>query len=100
MIRLRRQLIIATAAVWCFWTLAAFLGWNGWSSYPAQFPSVQFLAAALAQLSLWFGIVLAAGALFTHIFIVRDEELYEPADADGCDCADGCCAPDQSNSSS
>lgn len=100
MIRLRKQLLIATAGTWLFWLLAALLGWNGWSVNPASFPSLEFLVAAISQLSLWCGIVLASGTLFAHILIVRDEELYEPADADGCDCADGCCTSDQSKSSS
>lgn len=102
MLKLRTQLAIAAAAVSAFWIAAAMFGWGGWSTYPAHTAILQFALAALVQISLWISIVLAAGALFTHILIVRDNELYEPADADSeCDCGEGCCQPaDQSNISS
>ena len=102
MIQLRKRLSVASAGIWGLFLCMAVGGWGQWTTYPATFPSLQLLLAALSQMLLWAGLVVTAGALFTHILIVRDNELYEPADdASGCACGDGCCAPtDQSNISS
>jgi len=101
-IQLRKQLAFASAAVWLFWIASAAFGWGQWGMDGGTGVTLRFVVAAVIQISLWIGLVLAAGLLVTHILIVRDNELYEPADADSdCDCSDGCCSrEDQSNISS
>lgn len=95
---LRKQLAIAAAGSWAVWLLL-YASLAQWSDFATSIPKMTIAISAFSQLLLWVGVVLAAGAVFAHVLMVRDNELYEPAE-DGACCADGCCSDDQSSSSS
>jgi hypothetical protein len=96
--QLRKQLAIAAAATWFVWLLL-YASVAQWSDFATSIPKMTIVISALSQLLLWIGVVLAAGAVFTHVLMVRDDEMYEALDGEGC-CADGCCQSDDQSSSS
>ena len=99
MLQVRKQLAIAAGTTWLAWLVLGFLGVRGWSTYDGGITAFAFALAGLSQILLWVGLAFAAGAVFSHVLIVRDNDIYEMAD-DAC-CADGpCCSTDDAQGDS
>lgn len=78
--QLRKQLLTAASISLAVYLLMYVTGAIYWSTFDTGIPKLQVFIAACAELLRWIGLIFATGALMTHILIVRDSEMYGPAD--------------------
>lgn len=79
--QLRKQLTLAAIASWGIWLLAIGAGLVYRQPGTTGISFIEFLLSGVAYVLQWLGLAFAVGAIGTHVLIVRDSEMYGPADA-------------------
>lgn len=80
MLALRKQLAVAATSLWLLVLIidSTQLARNYMDNGVVPIPFV--FAQLVHQILFWLGVVFAAGAVVTHILMVRDAEMYEVGD--------------------
>jgi len=81
MLQLRKQLLIAAGVSLAVYLLMYLTGAVYWSTFNGGIPKLQVFVAACAELLRWIGLIFATGAVLAQVLIVRDNEIYGPAEA-------------------